>query len=113
MTEALDPKTCSIERLVTVRADVDKVVAGVKTAARRNGRYADPGEVMEMDGHRFVVERVYRQSLGDMTDEHARQEGFDTLERYKEYIVSMHRGMKWLPHMNVWVHEFKKLDDAD
>lgn len=109
MNAELPPKTCSIDRLVTVRPDIEKVIAGVKTATRRNGRYADPGEVMELDGHRFEVERVYSQSLGEMTDDHARQEGFDSMEQYKQYITSMHPGMPWLPHMKVWVHEFKRL----
>ncbi|MDV2888470.1 ASCH domain-containing protein, partial [Alkalihalophilus pseudofirmus] len=46
----LPPKTCTIERLVTIEKDVKKVLAGEKTATRRNGRYADPGEVMTLDG---------------------------------------------------------------
>ena len=37
-TNELPAKTCSIERLVTVKADVEKVIAGQKTATRRNGR---------------------------------------------------------------------------
>jgi hypothetical protein len=104
---ALPPKTCTIDRLVTLPADIEKVIAGKKTAVRRNGRYADVGEVMELQGHRFVVERVYRQSLGDLTDEHARQEGYANVEEYKAFILSIHPGMPWLPHMNVWVHEFR------
>ena len=34
----LPPKTCSIDRLVTVKEDVQKVLEGKKTAARRNGK---------------------------------------------------------------------------
>ncbi|GAA3331804.1 hypothetical protein GCM10020331_089820 [Ectobacillus funiculus] len=47
-----------------------------KTATRRNGRYADVGEIMTLEGKQFVVERVYAQTLGELTDEHAQQEGF-------------------------------------
>lgn len=104
--EKLPPKTCSIDRLVTKPDDVEKVIAGKKTATRRNGRYADIGEIMELKKHRFVVERVYRQKLGDVTDEDARREGFENLEAYKQSILSLHPGMEWLPHMKVWVHEF-------
>jgi N4-acetylcytidine amidohydrolase len=103
---ALPPKTCSIERLVTMPEDVEKVIAGKKTATRRNGRYADVGEIMELNGHQFVVEKVYSQSLGELTDEHAKQEGFETVEEYKNSILSYHPGMPWLPQMRVWVHEF-------
>ncbi|WP_407921121.1 ASCH domain-containing protein [Brevibacillus migulae] len=96
--------------MITLPADIEKVIKGQKTATRRNGRYADVGEIMELQGHRYVVERVYSQSLGELTDEHARQEGFDNLEAYKQSILSMHPGMPWLPQMRVWVHEFRPVE---
>lgn len=102
----LPPKTCSVDRLVTLEKDVKKVLAGEKTATRRNGRYADIGEVMTLEGRQFTIERVYSQSLGELTDEDARQEGFANLEEYKQSILSIHPGMPWLPQMRVWVHEF-------
>jgi N4-acetylcytidine amidohydrolase len=106
----LPPKTCSVDRLVTLEEDVKKVLAGEKTATRRNGRYADPGEIMELQGRKFVVERVYSQSLGELTDEDARREGFETVEDYKQSILSIHPGMPWLPQMRVWVHEFREAE---
>lgn len=102
----LPPKTCTIERLVTIEEDVEKVLAGKKTATRRNGRYADIGEIMELRGKEFRVEKVYSQSLGELTDEHAHQEGYGSVEEYKQSILSLHPGMPWLPQMRVWVHEF-------
>jgi hypothetical protein len=102
----LPPKTCSVERLVTIEADVKKVLAGEKTATRRNGRYADPGEIMTLEGRDFVVDRVYSQSLGELTDDDAHREGFEDVEAYKQSILSIHPGMPWLPQMRVWVHEF-------
>lgn len=103
----LPPKTCTIERLVTVPADVDKVIKGRKTATRRNGRYADVGEVMVLQNKRFIVDRVYSQAIGDLTDEHAVQEGYNTVDEYRDAILSFHPGMPWLPNMRVWVHEFR------
>jgi hypothetical protein len=102
----LPPKTCSVDRLVTMPSDVELVIAGKKTATRRNGRYADVGEIMELNGHKFTVDKVYTQTLGELTDEHAKQEGFESVDAYKEAILSYHPGMPWLPHMQVWVHEF-------
>lgn len=107
---ALPPKTCSVDRLVTLPADVEKVLKGEKTATRRNGRYADVGEIMTLQGKDFVVENVYSQSLGELTEENARQEGFASLEDYKQSILSIHPGMPWVPQMKVWVHEFRPVE---
>lgn len=106
----LPAKTCSIERLVTMESDLKKVLEGKKTATRRNGRYADVGEIMTLEGQQFKIDRVYEQSLGELTDEDAKREGFDTVDEYKESILSYHPGMPWLPHMKVWVHEFSKVN---
>ena len=102
----LPPKTCSIDRLVTLPEDVEKVIKGIKTATRRNGRYADIGETMELKDKKFRVDNVYKQKLGELTDEDANREGYDSLAAYKEAILSIHPGMPWLPEMEVWVHEF-------
>jgi len=109
--QELPEKTCSIERLVTLPEDVEKVIAGKKTATRRNGRYADVGEIMDLNGHKFVVEKVYSQSLGELTDEDAKREGYASLEEYKNSILSLHPGMPWVPKMRVWVHEFRPVTE--
>jgi hypothetical protein len=106
----LPPKTCSIDLLVTKPEDVNKVLEGNKTATRRNGRYADIGEIMVLKDKEFRVDHVYSQALGELTDEHARQEGYTTVDEYKESILSYHPGMPWLPHMRVWVHEFSQVN---
>lgn len=110
MNEQLPPKTCTIERLVTMKEDVKKVLKGQKSVTRRNARYADVGEVMTLKGHDFIVERVYLQKLGDVTDEDAINEGYSDFEEYKQAILSIHPNMQWLPEMEVWVHEFSPLD---
>lgn len=107
----LPPKTCTIDRLITMPSDVKMVLEGKKTATRRNGRYADVGEIMTLEGKNFVVENVYSQSLGELTDEHAKQEGYETVEDYKQSILSYHPGMPWLPQMRVWVHEFRPVQE--
>jgi N4-acetylcytidine amidohydrolase len=106
----LPEKTCTIERLVTIPADVTKVQLGQKTATRRNGVYAYPGEIMVLDGKEFKVDSVYSQTLGEMTDEHAQQEGYTSMEEYKQSILAMHAKMPWIPSMSVWVHEFSPVE---
>lgn len=109
--QELPPKTCTVDRLVTNSEDVEKVIQGTKTATRRNGRYADVGEIMELKGNKYIVNNVYSQALGELTDEHAQQEGFQTVEEYKDSILSYHPGMPWLPKMRVWVHEFTLVNE--
>lgn len=102
----LPEKTCSIERLVTIPADVEKVLLGEKTATRRNGVYAYPDEIMVLDGKEFKIDKLYKQTLGEMTDEDAKREGHATMEEYKQSILDLHPKMPWIPTMSVWVHEF-------
>ncbi|PSL40297.1 ASCH domain-containing protein [Planomicrobium soli] len=112
LNNEMPPKTCSIERLVTNKKDVKKVLGGEKTATRRNGRYVDIGEIMVLEGRKFKVEQVYRQTLGELTDEMAKQEGYDSVEAYKQTILSFHPGMPWTPDMKVWVHEFSQVSEG-
>lgn len=107
--QELPPKTCSIERLITNKDDIKKVIQGKKTATRRNGRYADVGEVMTLEDNAYIVERVYAQKIGELTDLDAKREGYETLEAYKASIIGMHPGMTLKPKMQVWVHEFKSI----
>lgn len=110
VNSSLPPKSCTIEKLVTIPKDIEKVITGEKTATRRNGRYADVGEIMKINNQPFKVERIYAQKLGEVTDEDARQEGYENIEAYKQSILSMHPGMKWIPNMKVWVHEYAPVE---
>lgn len=103
----LPPKTCTIDRLITLPHDIQLVLEGKKTATRRNGRYADPGERMELADKQFEITRVYQQTLGELTDQDAQTEGFSCVENYKSHILKLHPKMPWLSHMKVWVHEFR------
>lgn len=102
----LPKKSCTIEKLVTIPKDVEKVLQGKKTATRRSGIYADIGEVMDLNGTLFKVEHIYPQYLGEVSDADAQAEGYGSFEEYKHAILSIHPGMKWVPKMRVWVHEY-------
>ncbi|MFD1425777.1 hypothetical protein JOD24_001601 [Kroppenstedtia sanguinis] len=105
-------KTCSIDRLVTKEEDVNRVLAGKKTSQRRNGLYAVPGERMELDGIQFEVVRVYRQTLGEMTDADAQSEGQADRMAYLRYLDGIHPGFSWPPDLSMWVHEFRRLPSS-
>lgn len=104
-------KTCEIDALVTHARLVTAACEGRKTQQRRNGVYGYPGETFELDGTRFVIKDLRRETLGDMTEEDARAEGYPGLEMYKDLILRMHKGMEWDGSAKVWVHEFARSED--
>lgn len=104
-------KTCSIDRLIRHPKLIDAAKSGIKTQQRRDGVYAWPGEDFELDGVAFVVTDLQRERLGDMTDEHAKAEGYPNLDSYRSMILNMHPGMAWEEDHLVWVHSFKRKTD--
>jgi len=101
-------KTCNIDALVTHAKLVAAACAGRKTQQRRNGVYAYPGETFELEGTRFVLKDLRRETLGQMTEQDAQAEGYPGLEAYKQLILRMHKGMQWDLSAQVWVHEFER-----
>lgn len=106
---SLPPKKDSIDKLITIQSDIEKVIKGEKTSTRRMGRFADVGEFLTFDDRKFVIDNVYQQALGEITEEDAKREGYDSLDAYKKYILSLHPEMKWIPNLKVWVHEFSRV----
>lgn len=109
MNKEYPKKTCDISNLVKHPKSVEAVLHGNKTQQRRNGVYAYPNEIFELNGVKFIVTDIQRKSLGEMTDADAVAEGYPSLEAYKNIILSMHKGMTWDSSSKVWVHYFKKL----
>jgi len=108
MNTDLPERTCEISRLVTHPKMVASVIAGTKVQQRRNGLYAYPNEVFELEGIPFVVTSVESKSLGEMSDADAQAEGYPDLEAYKQIILRMHSNMNWNDDAQVWVHTFKR-----
>jgi len=111
VNNSLPPKTNTLDKLVTKPVDVEKVINGQKVATRRSGRFADVGEKWVLQDQSFIVKNVYRQKLGEVTDADAVMEGYQNMEDYKQSILSIHPGMKWLPSMKVWVHEYEAVEN--
>ncbi|GAB4073820.1 hypothetical protein GCM10028778_13230 [Barrientosiimonas marina] len=102
------PEKYDINKLVTRQNDIQKIIDGDKTSERRNDRYADPGDELVLNGQTFVVANIYPQKLKTITDEEAKQEGYSSLEEYKDAINSIHEGEVWEPEGVIWAHELKK-----
>ncbi|MUV36441.1 hypothetical protein JNUCC1_00243 [Lentibacillus sp. JNUCC-1] len=61
-----------------------------------------------LKGQAFVIEDVYPQKLKDVTEEDVKEEGYSSLEQYKEALTSIHQSAVWDPEIVVWAHKFKK-----
>lgn len=101
------PEKYDINKLISREDDIGKVIAGSKTSVRRNDRYADAGDEIALKDYVFIIEDVYPQQLKEVTEQDAKQEGFEDLDDYKEALTSIHHGAVWDPDQVVWVHELK------
>ena len=106
----LPERTCSIDRLVTHPKLVEAALSGRKTQQRRDGVYAYPNETFTLEGQKFIVTDLTRETMGDMTDTEAQAEGYPSLAMYRDLILRMHAGMEWDEAAPVWVHHFKRVD---
>ena len=88
------------------------VYSGRKRATRRVERYgAEAGMKMRavvrdyniVDLH---IVAVYNQKLGDMSEDDAKREGFQSLAAFKKARVEVHPGHGWDPEQDVWVIEW-------
>ncbi|QKY68815.1 ASCH domain-containing protein [Lentibacillus sp. CBA3610] len=101
------PEKYDIAKLVTIQKDIQKIIRGDKMSVRRNDRYADPGDRLELNGNTVIVENVYPQKLGEITEQDAQQEGYGSLEEYKNGITKIHGEKVWNSDLIVWVHILK------
>ena|SRR5690625_326970 len=99
----------NIQQLVTIQADIEKMKNGQKTTVRRNNRYGEIGDSLQLDSYTFRLKNVYEQKLGDMTEANAKEEGFEGLQQYKDKILAIHDNMEWDPSYKVWVHELERV----
>ncbi|MEY4767717.1 MAG: hypothetical protein RL637_356 [Pseudomonadota bacterium] len=102
-------KTCVIENLIRHPKLIEAALAGRKTQQRRNGIYAYPNEIFELQGISFKITQLIQQRLGDMTEMDAQAEGYPNLAAYQTMILRMHPNMTWNENDYAWVHYFMKI----
>lgn len=78
------------------------------TQIHRGHQYADAGDTFTIDGTTFEVLEITDRTLGELTDEDARAEGFDDLEAYKSMLERAHEHFEWDEESDVVRHEFEK-----
>jgi hypothetical protein len=89
------------------------IYSGNKTAVRqqhRNG--AKAGMRLRAVFKSFsivdlIITTVYNQRLGEMNDDDAQKEGYESLNQFKKAWNQEHPLRKWNPEQNIWVIEWK------
>ena len=86
----------------------EDILSGRKTATRRATAYgAKPGDIFSAGRiGSFRITAVYRQQLGDMTEEDAKKEGCDSLKDFKALWQRMHPRLGWEDKWHVSVIEW-------
>ena len=95
---------------------LDLVISGKKTQTRRlhkrvlkEGRiYALKRSWIKSTGDYIKITKVARQRLGEVTEEEAEKEGFNSLEEFRNAWVRINGS--WDPDMEVVVYDFKLTD---
>jgi hypothetical protein len=90
---------------------------GSKTATRRlsrpmvrvGGTYRVRVDFFSYLPERIRVSRIYRQRLGDMTEDDASREGFASLGEFREEWAGLYGS--WDDEQAVWVVEFEHLTE--
>lgn len=102
------PEKYDIKKLVTIEKDIKKIVTGEKVSVRRNDRYADVDDLTVLNGHLFKVVDIFPQYLKNISEQDARDEGYESLAAYKEAITNIHEAAVWDPDQLVWAHYVKE-----
>lgn len=102
------PEKLDINKLVSIKESIDKLISGEKISERRNDRYADVGDEVLLEGHLFEVVDVYPEQLKNVTNQEAKDEGFESLESYQHTLKNIHHGEVWDPELFVWAHYLKE-----
>jgi len=85
----------------------DQAREGEVTQVHRGDRYAEEGDIFNIDGETFEIVDVRERKLGDMTDEDARQEGAQDLDHYREILDRAHENFEWDDDSDVVLHRFE------
>lgn len=105
-------KANKIDKLIMSKVSKKATIEGKKTQQRRHGVYGYPGERFNLDGVEFEITDLQQGKLGDMKDDDALAEGYDSMEAYQERIMMMHKGRPWNPGAELWVHKFRRSGQA-
>jgi len=94
------------------------ILSGRKTQTRRtNKRQLNVGKIYSIQvnrttstGHYLRITKRYSQRLGEVTEDEAHREGFNSLEEFRHKWISIYGS--WEPEQVVVVYEFIVIDES-
>jgi hypothetical protein len=83
--------------------------SGNKTATTRRKRYGQPGDQFIVNNIRYEIISVKRVTLQTVKNECWKMEGCNNPKHFEKIWIDLHHRLKFVPHMKVWLHTFRKL----
>lgn len=85
-----------------------KMLVGIKTCTTRTKRYGNPGDKFTHFGANFIILSIEKYRLDYVAEFLYRQEGYDSLNEFKNEWLRLHPIKGWVPNQIVFTHFFKK-----
>lgn len=99
------------------RSNLERLLRGKKTQTRRlSGRYQVGRTygvrtwIYEKSLARIRITGKRQETLGEISEEDARREGYKDAEEFKRAWSELHRKMGWQPGLLVWVYDFELVE---
>ena len=91
----------------------DRMLSGKKTVTSRTKKYCEVGDTFEAFGATFEITKVYQYKLDCVAYLLCHEEGFDSPDEFIACWATIHPQKGYVPSQEVWVHQFKKLTQAE
>lgn len=89
----------------------EPMLNGQKTWTSRTRPLGKRGDIFEVFGHQFQIEKVERRTLQDIFNSHWKEEGCEDPVDFFEIWEKIHPVKGFVPIQRVYVHVFKLLEE--
>lgn len=89
------------------------MLTGRKVCTSRTRRYGDVGDTFYTFGERFALTKVTQWRLESVACLLCKDEGCVFPEEFRTMWRILHPRAGWRPEQKVWVHYFKRMNDAE
>ena len=82
---------------------------GSKTWTSRTKKYGKEGDKFDAFGETFIIEKVFKENLGNIASYHYKEEGCESRQEFINIWRIIHPRKGFVPTQEVWVHQFRQI----